>query len=190
MSKIEDAVAKKLLDRAKVGENKYGTTMERNDLSLQEWLTHLQEELMDACVYVEKLKQEVEYQEYELSTSNETDKIIYHPHLEFADGHPFGPCSMHDEVSEEEIMAELDAPVGSIEADLAEIKREERMKIIGQNGNDGLHYGQEEDGTGYVNYPDSVDVAVSTEKPCGWNNTRTVYPGDIEITYTQVKQND
>jgi hypothetical protein len=29
--------------------------MERRDLSLTEWLSHLQEELMDATVYVEKL---------------------------------------------------------------------------------------------------------------------------------------
>ena len=31
--------------------------MERNDLTFQEWMTHLQEELMDAIVYIEKLKQ-------------------------------------------------------------------------------------------------------------------------------------
>ena len=34
--------------------------MERDDLSLQEWLQHLQDELLDAAVYVEKLKEEVE----------------------------------------------------------------------------------------------------------------------------------
>jgi len=33
--------------------------MERNDLTLLEWLQHLQEELMDAAVYVEKLKSEI-----------------------------------------------------------------------------------------------------------------------------------
>lgn len=55
MSKIEDAVAKKLLDRADVGKRKYGVTMEREDLTLMEWLNHLQEEVMDAAVYIEKL---------------------------------------------------------------------------------------------------------------------------------------
>ena len=29
--------------------------MEREDLNMLEWLTHLQEELMDATVYVQKL---------------------------------------------------------------------------------------------------------------------------------------
>ena len=55
MSRIEDEVCKKIQQRAKVGKNKYGVTMERGDLSLVEWLTHLQEELMDATVYVQRL---------------------------------------------------------------------------------------------------------------------------------------
>ncbi|HAV24735.1 MAG TPA: hypothetical protein DCX01_01030 [Bacteroidetes bacterium] len=55
MSKIEERVCKKIEERAKVGENKYGVTMERKDLSKEQWLVHLQEELMDACVYIEKL---------------------------------------------------------------------------------------------------------------------------------------
>ena len=55
MSKIEERVCKKIEERAKVGEDKYGVTMERGDLSKEQWLVHLQEELMDACVYIEKL---------------------------------------------------------------------------------------------------------------------------------------
>lgn len=60
MSKIEEQVSKKLLDRADKGFKKYGTTMERTDLNLRDWLTHLQEELMDAAVYVEKLLETVD----------------------------------------------------------------------------------------------------------------------------------
>ena len=55
MSKIEEQVINKLRSRAAAGKMKYGTTMERNDLTNAEWLKHLQEELMDAAVYVEKL---------------------------------------------------------------------------------------------------------------------------------------
>lgn len=40
------------------GKKKYGATLERNDLSIVEWLQHLQEELMDATGYIEKLKEE------------------------------------------------------------------------------------------------------------------------------------
>ncbi len=56
MSKIEEVIAKRLLERADVGFRKYGVTMERDDLNFLDWLTHLQEELLDAAVYVEKLK--------------------------------------------------------------------------------------------------------------------------------------
>jgi hypothetical protein len=60
MSKIEDRVCKKIEERAKVGKEKYNTTMEREDLSKKEWLVHLQEELMDACVYIEKLLDDIQ----------------------------------------------------------------------------------------------------------------------------------
>lgn len=55
MSKIEEKVIEKLRTRAAAGKAKYGTTMERNDISNAEWLQHLQEELLDAAVYVQKL---------------------------------------------------------------------------------------------------------------------------------------
>ena len=45
--------------RSQRGIEKYNTTLEREDLNLQEWLNHLQEELMDATLYVERLKAEV-----------------------------------------------------------------------------------------------------------------------------------
>ena len=215
---IVASVLAKYKNRAEKGHVKYNKTMDRNDLSLSEWLIHLQEELMDATLYIEKLKQEVQYSQdlrgdvvydcygcnnydpdfdlccYANPVTDEKD-VVNIPHLEF------GPCSMHNEVSEEAIMEALedhpkhfDQPFpddwdefleeeleGSIAADLEEIRREERMKIIGQNGNDGLHYGTEEDGTGYVDYPENRrtlypgDVWVTTHtgpRPCGWDNTK------------------
>lgn len=59
MSRFEEQVCAKIRERAKVGKRKYGVTMERDDLNLQDWLTHLQEELMDAAVYVERLMEDV-----------------------------------------------------------------------------------------------------------------------------------
>tara|TARA_R100001594_G_C3921974_1_gene235968 strand:- start:101 stop:301 length:201 start_codon:yes stop_codon:yes gene_type:complete len=55
MSSIEDEVCKKIQARSDVGKEKYGVTMEEEVLSIYEWLDHLQQELMDASVYVEKL---------------------------------------------------------------------------------------------------------------------------------------
>lgn len=58
----KDTIVKSVVDkykqRSEVGIKKYNKTMDRDDLSLLDWLTHLQEELMDATLYVEKLKQE------------------------------------------------------------------------------------------------------------------------------------
>ena len=55
MSKIEERVIAKIRQRAETGERKYGTTMERNDLTLRQWVQHLQEELLDAAIYAEKI---------------------------------------------------------------------------------------------------------------------------------------
>lgn len=60
MSSIEDKVCEKIQERSEVGKSKYGVTMERTDLNTVEWLTHLQEELMDAAVYVERLMGDIQ----------------------------------------------------------------------------------------------------------------------------------
>ena len=56
MSKIEKRVIDRINQRAEIGKEKYGVTMERTDLSTYDWLNHLQEELLDAIIYIEKLK--------------------------------------------------------------------------------------------------------------------------------------
>lgn len=63
MSDIKDKyverVVEKFENRSKIGIEKYGTTLERKDLFLKDWLVHLQEELMDATLYIERLKDEI-----------------------------------------------------------------------------------------------------------------------------------
>lgn len=51
-------VLDKYIARAAMGKLKYGVTTERDDLSLEEWMVHLQHELMDATIYLEKLIKE------------------------------------------------------------------------------------------------------------------------------------
>ena len=46
-------------ERAQRGFKKYGTTTERTDIDLVGWLQHLQEELMDATVNIERIKHEL-----------------------------------------------------------------------------------------------------------------------------------
>jgi len=54
---IVDAVVQKFLQRSAVGQAKYGVTLDRTDLQTKDWIQHTQEELMDAILYLEKLKQ-------------------------------------------------------------------------------------------------------------------------------------
>ena len=54
--KYVQAVKEKFEERSQTGIRKYNQTLEREDLNILDWLTHLQEELMDATLYVEKLK--------------------------------------------------------------------------------------------------------------------------------------
>lgn len=56
---IVESVVSSFKQRSDVGIKKYNKTMDRNDLSTLEWLQHLQEELMDATLYLEKLKKEI-----------------------------------------------------------------------------------------------------------------------------------
>ena len=53
---IEDRVIKKIKQRQGVGIKKYGMTVKDNPAGFLEWLNHLQEELLDAAIYIEKLK--------------------------------------------------------------------------------------------------------------------------------------
>jgi hypothetical protein len=50
------SVKEKFEQRSQTGIKKYNTTLERDDLNFLDWLNHLQEELMDATLYIEKLK--------------------------------------------------------------------------------------------------------------------------------------
>lgn len=57
---MEDSVVKSVIEsfkqRSEVGILKYGKTLDRNDLTFLQWVQHAQEELMDAILYLEKLK--------------------------------------------------------------------------------------------------------------------------------------
>lgn len=56
---VVKAVLQKFTSRSRLGFKKYGTTLDRTDLSDVEWANHLQEELMDAILYVERLKRDL-----------------------------------------------------------------------------------------------------------------------------------
>ena len=54
--KIIEQVINKIKSRSDVGFKKYGVTLSDDEQSLDTWLKHIQEELMDAVNYIEKAK--------------------------------------------------------------------------------------------------------------------------------------
>ena len=57
---VVERVVTSFQERSAVGQRTYGTTLARTDLTTLQWIQHLQEELMDAVLYLERLKDEVE----------------------------------------------------------------------------------------------------------------------------------
>lgn len=55
---IVESVVKKFKNRSDVGIKKYGTTLDRSDINFDGWAEHLQQELMDGILYLERLRKE------------------------------------------------------------------------------------------------------------------------------------
>ncbi len=100
-------VLKKMDERSLVGQEKYGATMmqeiEGQEKDLNRFLVDVQEELMDALLYIEAAKRCL------------TDEI------------------------EEAMLKRFDTPKSPCNAHAFE-EDEDRMNIVGQNGNTGEHY--------------------------------------------------
>ena len=63
---VVERVVDKFVGRSDVGYKKYGVTLEDDPSEMLEWLNHLQEELMDAVLYLQKAKEK-----YEATSSEE-----------------------------------------------------------------------------------------------------------------------
>lgn len=62
---VVERVVDKFVGRSDVGFEKYGVTLENDPSEMFEWLNHLQEELMDAVLYLQKAKETYETQSSE-----------------------------------------------------------------------------------------------------------------------------
>jgi hypothetical protein len=54
---VVERVVDKFVSRSDVGYKKYGITLQEDPSKMFEWLNHLQEELMDAVLYLQKAKE-------------------------------------------------------------------------------------------------------------------------------------
>ena len=65
---VVENVVDKFVSRSDVGFAKYGVTLRDDPSEMFAWLNHLQEELMDAVLYLQKAKEE--------HTDNKQDEMI------------------------------------------------------------------------------------------------------------------
>lgn len=107
---IVEAVIEQLNSRSKVGIKKYGVTLDRTDLSTLEWMIHFREELQDGLLYLERMIQDTHKKQVK-----PFKHMVTFTEKDFAKFKK-KPTQWYDE------------------------KLEERINIIGQNGNDGEHY--------------------------------------------------
>jgi hypothetical protein len=54
---VVERVVNKFVDRSDVGFKKYKVTLQEDHSDIFAWINHLQEELMDATLYLQKLKE-------------------------------------------------------------------------------------------------------------------------------------
>ena len=54
---VVERVVDKFVQRSDIGFEKYGITLDDDKSNLFAWMNHLQEELMDAVLYMQKLKE-------------------------------------------------------------------------------------------------------------------------------------
>ena len=74
---VVERVVDKFVSRSDVGYEKYGVTLNDDKSNIFQWINHLQEELMDAVLYLQKLKEEStdELQQTLLDSFNEEEAI-------------------------------------------------------------------------------------------------------------------
>ena len=75
---VVQSVVNKFVDRSDVGFAKYGKTLRADQSDIFVWLNHLQEELMDATLYLQRLKEEV-------STLREEKALLEELNASYAD---------------------------------------------------------------------------------------------------------
>lgn len=134
MDSIVSEIIQQYQIRAEFGEKKYGTTLDRNDLSITDWIEHAKQEAMDLTLYLEKLKKTLiaaggHNIMGKVEASHETkDRIIYNLNKVI--------LSQEDEIKElealfderSERLLQQTKKINILENELAELKKEDHTK--------------------------------------------------------------
>ena len=74
---IEESVITQIRNRRDTGRKKYGTSMERTDLNLIQWLQHALEESLDFSIYIQKvIKTLEELKKINFTSDNEAQLLL------------------------------------------------------------------------------------------------------------------
>ena len=74
---IVEQVKESFDQRSQTGIEKYGKTLGKQELTFTQWMQHLQEELMDATLYIEKIKNDLNGVVITRESWEKADKIIH-----------------------------------------------------------------------------------------------------------------
>jgi len=73
---VVNSIISQFAERSRVGLEKYGTTLDRTDLSILDWVQHAQEEMMDGILYLEKIKKTIIESSITDAPSNPTSETM------------------------------------------------------------------------------------------------------------------
>ena len=105
---VVKSVVNKFVDRSDVGYAKYGKTLRDDTSDIFVWLNHFQEELMDATLYLQRLKEEISSLREEKELINSVHDIdVIDP--EFVKPPPLWRANRGDEMS---FTIDEDEPLG------------------------------------------------------------------------------
>jgi len=67
---IVEQVRQDLLDRSEVGIKKYNITLDRDDLSIEDWIIHAYQENLDSALYLTRLRKDI------IELQNQFDEVV------------------------------------------------------------------------------------------------------------------
>lgn len=77
MDSIVKSVIKQFEERSEMGRKKYGTDLDRTDLSVVDYLQHAKEEAMDLTLYLEKAIKMIKEEDIKKELSDFVDRKVW-----------------------------------------------------------------------------------------------------------------
>ncbi len=117
---IVESVRQDLLDRSELGIKKYNTTLDREDLSAGDWITHAYQELLDGALYLKRLHKEWDKTQIYVLASDFKELQIKYELLD--DDNADLNAELH---IKNKIIENLTKVIKSQEEEISELKKEE-----------------------------------------------------------------